>query len=627
MSVLDQNPLEMLRRVQVLERQLRAVNTTVNGQQTAITTLEEDNAAPAVFASQNYVRNGNFDLDRNRYLYDTDWVGTNAANVSQECAFFYTHDTDTAVESTGTILLASPNQLIIDDPLFVVGDVGLVIAISDGVNPDITTTISAYTNTTTVNITAAVTADYTNARIRWRLLTRTEYATDTTPSTPNTTLKTPAHTLYASTINDPDYDRTNGWVRYGVDTATIDAPMQFNYFTPSKQYIVSFIYRYADSAGITDDISLYVGFWDNTPGQQKFIEGTPLSLTGTIVGTAGVTSRDYMVFMYLGSGETMSSEVETVATTNALLDTTNYVDLSWEQPAGVVRTEIYRKTGAVYELLPFPYPQNTFKDFGQVLRTETGFPTATYVRPISFIRTNDLNFAQPIEGTWQAAQFNVPVASSYDLSKTTDKQWLVIGLEQSLVGASPAHALEIDLISIDDKFGSFTRCPTDFTAKRPLSTAPTSGNQGNTGTGGTPTIPPYCPVFDAMILTDQGEVRAIELVDNNHKYKIINRLGEAVEYDASVMRPQPCMTISADGFDTSAAETHPFFESDGDPSGKRLKEYKQGDTILRRTGVTVVDYVVALPQKKHVVRITLKGNDKGFWQDGFGVHNSKPPPD
>lgn len=613
-----------MHRIQVLERSLRAVTDALDKQTATVQDIEEQLTAQTIYAGQNYIRNGNFDLDRNRYLYDTDWAGTDQADVSQEAAWFWTHPKDVAIDTTGTIANGS-TKLLLDEAVAAPGDVGDDIIIELAGKPDILSTIASYTDAVTIDIAAPAGDDYTNARVRFRMMTRTMYATDTSPSTPNTTLKTSAHSKYASTIDNPDYDRTNGWARISESAATIDAPLQFNYLTPSKQYILSFIYRYKTGAGITNTVTIYAGFWDNTAGQQRLIEGAPLDLTATVVGTAGSTTREYFVVMYNGYGGTIGTETVTVTTSAATLTNANYVELSWDMPPGTVKTEIYRKTSGTCELLRYPYPANSYKDQGLTLKTVADYPAVDLTRPLAYFETNPDDFAQPIEGTWRAAQFNIPVPSTYDLSKTTDLQWLILGIKDDLVGSDTAHALEIDLICLDDKFGSFTRCPTDFTAKRQLSVSPTSGNQGNTGTGGNPPIPPYCVCFDAMIETDAGEIEAIALVDNQHKYRIINRAGKAVRYKARILPPQRVRKISAAGVTTTGSLTHPFFTSFEDRHGKPLKDLQMGDTILRKDGVFDVEYAITLADKKHVIMFTLlEGDEHGFWQDGFGVHNAKP---
>jgi hypothetical protein len=594
----------------------------------------EGATSPTIYANQNFIQNGNLDLDRNRYLYTTDFAGGTGedGNVSQEAAFFYSHPKDTALESTGSVGAAS-TALTINDPLFLAGHAGkeIVVEGAGAAGADLVTTINgAPGSTTTATLTVAATTAVTNARVRWNLLQLKEDTTDNNVDAnlaTNSALKTPTHTRYGSTVNNPDYDKTNGWVRYSDSAFTINCPLSHNLISPSKQYILSFVYKLSgDIASLpTYFADIYVGLWDNSPGQRKFIEGKPLDLTATVVGTPGATSRDYFVVMYTGGGESIGTKVLTVATTNATIDATNYVELSWTQPPNIVRSEIWRKTGATYERLLFPYPASTYKDKGQVNNTGGGFPVVDFKRQRAFVQLLTSTFAPASSKGWRLGQVNIAVPFDYDLSKTTDKQWLIIGLKTSLAGAGSTRALLIDLIALDDKFGTFTRCPLDFFAKRQLSVSPTSGDQGTSGSGDGPIDPgdQGCPAFDALIETDCGQIRAIDLVDNEHKYKVINRNHQAVNYTAKIMPPQVMYTVSAGDLVTTGSETNPHFDDETDVTGKALKEYSKGDSILTKKGVVPIDFIIRRSRKQHTVLITLSGNEKGFWQDEFGVHNLK----
>jgi hypothetical protein len=631
---IDQNATEFLGRIQSLERRLQTALDVQKEQGTALQTVVESQSEQVEYGHQNHIRNGDLHFTRNNYLYDVDFAGGTGedGNVSLEAAHIYSHPADTAVDTTGSITSGTA-ALAITTPSFIAGDAGVEIVVyGAGVaGANLVTTISgAPGSATTCTLLTNASTTVTNARVRFRLLQLKEDSTDVNADASlatNTTLKTSTHTRYATTVNNPDYDKANGWVRWSDASNTLTFPLAFNTLTPSKQYILTFIYKLANPVAGEDEVfvDFYGGLWDNSAGRRQFLEGTKPTLTGSQQGTTGATTREYMVLMYMSDGSTVGTETLTLTDTNATIDSTNYVELTWDQEPGVVRSEIYRNTGGTYVRLLPPYPANTYYDRGQISNTVVGFPTATRERFIAKTKVTEGNFA-PARQTWQLGQMNIVVPSTYDASGTTDKQWLVIGMDTDITGTDSERALLVDLISLDDKFGVFTRCPLDFLAKRGVNTGPSGGDQGTTGGGGGP-IPPGggggCTVFTDLIETDKGPVPAIDLVDNEHNYQIINRLGDPVSYEAMIIPPQTVYTLIAGDSQLTASETHPVFEGYLDNVGKPLYRFREHDIIYTSTGDRKVDCLVKHFKKRHTIKFSLKGPEKGFWQNGIAVHNEK----
>lgn len=440
----------------------------------------------------------------------------------------------------------------------------------------------------------------------------------------NNTLKTPTHTLYGTTPSNPDYDKTNGWARLSSADYMLTAPLPHNYITAGKNYIVSFVYKLAaDVGGETSyPIEVYVGLWDNTAGKQQFLGGLPLPLTATIEGATGSTTREYFVVLHTAGGDTIGTQKVTVTNSNATIDTTNYVKLAWSQPRGIIRSEVYRKTGAVYERIGFPYPEQTFFDRGHVSNTVDGYPDVTYDRPAAMVKSTLTNLSPARSDRWQQAQFNVPVPHDYAVSAGAGKQWFVLGLQSDIVGSSSDRALFVDLLSVDDKFGIFTRNPLDFLAKRQLSITPVGGDQepnpGPIHEGGVDT---GCPVFDALIDTDHGKIKAIDLVDNEHIYRIIDRNGTPSRYLAAITPNQKICTILAGSEGLTGSVYHRMFTDHADTQGTWLHELRVGDNVLHRGDLIPISAIIEHARPRHTVRITLLGPEKGYWHDGFGVHN------
>ncbi len=229
--------------------------------------------------------------------------------------------------------------------------------------------------------------------------------------------------------------------------------------------------------------SLEIGLWDNTAGQRKWLEGLPLALTAEVEGTpASTTSRDYFVVARDNWGETLGTNVVTVANTPAdnNFSSSVYVKLAWTAVQGVIAYDVYRKTGATYHFLKSVYPTNGYQDRGATQKTVVGYPSVDYERARAYVQTNTRTF-NPTDD-WRSFSVNIPIPADYDQSKTTDKQWFRFGLTGDLIGAG--LRMQIDLVSVDSKRGFFENCPLDFLAKRSVSSSPTSGSQGTVGTGG-----------------------------------------------------------------------------------------------------------------------------------------------
>lgn len=633
---IENNPTDLFNRIASLEHRIEFLGGVQGEQGEALKEVIESTRQEIQYVHQNNIRNGDFDWDRNRYLYTVDFAGGTGedGNVSEEAAHVFAHPVDTAVETTGSITTGTA-ALTINTPDFVAGDNGAEIVVygAGAAGADLVTTISgAPGSTTTCTLALNAGTTVTNARVRFRLLELVEDSTDVNADASlatNTALKTPDHTRYGSTVNDPDFDKENGWVRWSDASNMLTFPLAYNTIAPSKQYILTFIYRLANPVDGEEevDIDFFAGIWDNSPGQRMLLEGTPPQLSVTQQGTTGATTREYMVLMYLGDGTTVATEAVTITDSNATLSTTNYVSLSWEQGKGVVRSEVYRNDSGTYYRVGLPYPASTFYDTGQTLNTVVGFPTGTRDRFQAKAQATAANFEPASANEWRAGQMNIPVPATYDKSQTTDKQWLVFGFNTSLTGTDSDHALLVDLISLDDKFGVFSKCPLDFQAARGVSTQPTSGDQGNTGGGGDPPVLPggggYCPVLTDLIETDQGEVPAVSLIDNEHLYKIKNRLGEYVNYTARVIPPQEVYTLIAGSYKLTASKSHPVFTSETDIVGKPLHKFQKYDMIQTSSGLQPVDALIKHFKKRHTVMISLDGEEKGFWQNGIAVHNLK----
>lgn len=303
----------------------------------------------------------------------------------------------------------------------------------------------------------------------------------------NTTLKSSDHTLYSTTLNDPDWDNVNGWARIGTDL-WLCQPLKQNLIRPSLQYLVSFIYKLGAEIDGNDSyrINVFAGIWDDTTN--KFIEGSAITLNAEVEGLpTATTSTTYFVIFYTNWGESIGTAEVTVAAPTTYSDT-QYVYLSWDQPVGVIRTEIYRKRGSLVKNLNPPYPAGSYKDKGATRGADlSAFPTADRTKAKAYMRTTQHNLPLATTKRWiKSVQLNIPIPKDYNASLTTGRQWFVMGLTDPVKDASNAivpHAIFIDRVSLSDKPGEFARSAWDADAKRSVTALAHSGDVGGLGGG------------------------------------------------------------------------------------------------------------------------------------------------
>lgn len=627
---------ELMNRIRVLERRSGDLETALNENAARIQQVDEKpDLNPLVTASNNLL-NGEFDMSRNDYLYYNDVTGTEGVDedVSEECYGWFVSGPDTAVTAFGSMLEAS-ELVTLTTPDFLEADETLEIVVegagTDGA--DLITHIGSYVSPTQVLLDDPAVGAVTNARVRWRLMTLVEDSTDEdadADQATNTTCKNADHTLYDTTLNDPDWDKENGRIRIG-STNWLCQPLRQNIIKPSLQYIISFIYRLSAAIGGEDKvrIKVFLGIWDNSPGKKCFLESDPVEINAEVIGSPAVTtSTEYFIVFTTNWGTTIGSEIATVLAPTTYTDS-EYVGLSWIQPAGIIRSDIYRKRGSVVRQLNPPYPQTSYRDKGAVRGDVlAAFPAVDTTRSQAYMETTEFNFQEANTSEWILRQLNLPIPKTYDSSKTTDKQWFIIGLKEEVEDGE--RAIWFDRISLDDKPGIFARSAWDSEAKRNVSSQPQSADIGSFGGPIGPGDTDYCPVFTAPILVEKDGVRmeisAIHLVDNEEIYRIINLDGEPDEYTAEVSpEAQVCYSMYAAGRELRASENHPVFTDDAG-NCISLKNLKESSIVLGREGQIPVESNMRLAKKQHTVKISLKGRQKGFWVAGIGSHNRKADP-
>jgi len=261
------------------------------------------------------------------------------------------------------------------------------------------------------------------------------YTTATVGSTTNNTLKTIAHTTF-----DPRYskwDSANGQADL-TGTTSIDALMPVNFVDATTSLArVSFIAAKLNSyIEIPEESLMGVGIWDNTSGQRIFLSGD-VGFTATLVGATGTTERRFRALLTSDRGYQILSPEVTIANALAdgLLDSTDYIAMSWGQQSGQLQVDLYEHYDPggpddEYRLINSVSAATGYIYQGGYLRTVSGYPTATgTVRTATFFtQTGGLEgmAINAVSSSWDTINFPIAVPNNYNKANTTNRQWVRI---------------------------------------------------------------------------------------------------------------------------------------------------------------------------------------------------------
>lgn len=261
------------------------------------------------------------------------------------------------------------------------------------------------------------------------------YTTATAGSTTNNTLKTIAHTTFNPRYSK--WDSQNGQADL-TGTTSIDALMPVNFVDATTSLArVSFIAAKLNSyIEIPEEALMGVGIWDNTSGQRIFLSGD-VGFTATLVGSTGTTERRFRALLTSDRGYQILSPEVTIANALAdgLLDSTNYIALSWGQQSGQLQVDLYEHYDPggpddEYRLLTEVSAATGYIYEGGYLRTVSGYPTATGdVRTATFFTaTGGLKgmAINAVSSSWDTINFPIAVPNNYNKANTTNRQWVRI---------------------------------------------------------------------------------------------------------------------------------------------------------------------------------------------------------
>lgn len=381
-----------------------------------------------------------------------------ATEQTNECANVYTHEPEKSVRvADGEILLASPStfRCPISKP-FAASDAGqrIVIPPAGADGAELVTTIAAYVSDSEVTLADAAEwgANQSNLSARFRLQKLTHTNSKTNPAdSVNDALKSAAHADYAANISDPDWDKTNGWVRLG-STRTIDYP--FGYYDPTGMTFIALhqlfpgraVFARASLARRNSYVKpkglLYFGIYNNHESGLEYAPGAPFALTGATIGEPAIgTSAQYLVIIETDQNYSIRSSIFSLpaSPTETGFTAAVYNEFSWKPFAGALRYKIYRKLGAgnVF-LLAGDSPAANFIDNNPADRVDTGsafFPNPANARPAvsAYVSTSAGDLADlPVDGEsdWTQMTVLIPFPSTINLGKFSDPV-LRIGLTEA----------------------------------------------------------------------------------------------------------------------------------------------------------------------------------------------------
>lgn len=269
-------------------------------------------------------------------------------------------------------------------------------------------------------------------------------------------IKSDAHSGYVAGTDDPDWDKANGRLRLGTKR-TISQPLVNLYAQRGNVLYLQFTATLRTATALPSPLHLYAGIWDNTAGEEKWVEGAPLAVEAVVVGAAGAVTVEYMVIIDTDTGEQYEAVMAApLATAPASLTALNYVTVSW--PAVPARTlvTVYKEVGGLfYRMAEVTSGATDWNDTGAAGTAVGGFPSAALNALRA--RIQDDNFAPSDEEVRRYA-YAIPVPDDYDIS-VTDEQVLRIGLSDDL---ADDYQLILDRFSLGFNYGGFQRSPHDL---------------------------------------------------------------------------------------------------------------------------------------------------------------------
>lgn len=365
------------------------------------------------------------------------------------------------------------------------------------------------------------TAGDTNHECKWwsyHLATET----DLTAGSP---LIASAHSGFGALDADaPVWGREDGSLLIGGsgDLFDVSAPLPTDAIFPGLKLYIYFEASLTNADADINDTEVYCGFWDNTTGQQKWIEGGAFTPGISVYGVPGSRTLEYKVHARTDSGNEILSAAVTVTTAPSTLTTDNHVRLSFTGAPGFIQYTIYRKDGSNYYRVgdirnSIDLQFYDVVESGPTVVPVSGYPSVSSSKPQAYART--LGFSPGSPGNWRAHTMAVQVPTTYDRSLTGNlQQYFRLGLT-GLVASGSERKVAIRRIAVSEGYGGWSRSSFDLAALSGPSTTTASGGVGGNPGGDPPgggDGGPVCLVLDTLIDVPEGQTE-LENIEQGSK--------------------------------------------------------------------------------------------------------------
>jgi hypothetical protein len=608
------------------QRLLLAINRSTGGVTTNVPVFSTGETAPDDTTStntsliDNLIDNSDFDYSKDGYLNPTPAGG----DVALEVYNFYRNRLIRVTDVSTTNGSPTVNSVAGEFKAAYTYPMSFLLYGAGASGETLTGTLTRVSDTqATLSTNALVTL--TNATL---------WFGDTLGETAAQAIKATGHSLFAAetaNANIPRWAKTDGWIEMGSTTSeqwSVDTPFFLNVIRPGRTIFVICIVSRRVGAAMNAAVPLYFGVWDDTPAQNRWLEGSNFDLSVTPVGTTGATSVSYKAIAVLSDGSTIESDVVTIANSNAVLSGANYNRLTWTNAPGILDFKLYRLMGGVYHrIFTITNGANDYNDTGGNEATETGFPVTHNTKAVAYKQSSPV---LPVENSWVAVGVVIQIASTYNTQNTTAKQWFRAGAAGT---TADARAILFDRLGVSFLQGGWNRSSRDraLIANQNPDSSPTGSNQGNTGVG---------TCFDKTTLVKHREKGWIPLGDIDRGDYIWDgsRGWVRVTHLKRTLVGRITLAVMSNGAWCLATESERFVTSRADKDGTMLCDLTIGDQILAPSdsGVTrpTIIGLQELNGEFEVITPSLQGGKKIFAVGNYtdnGVqcllaHNEKPQP-
>jgi hypothetical protein len=443
---------------------------------------------------------------------------------------------------------------------------------------------------------------------------------------------------YGSLTNgEPIWDQINSRFNIGYTSSNLDfdvsCPLAKDFIFPGHRYYIYFETILASDSVSLNGVEFYCGFWDNTAGQRKWIEGSDFTPTATLYGPAGTRTLKYKILALTDGGEDILSTEVTVSNAPTTMSESNHVRLSFTGAPGFIEFQIYRFDGVTYrqvgnirnsiDLQFYDMQENA----GELV---SGYPTAPGNRPQAKETTVGLT---GISTGFTAHTMIIQIPTTYNRANTgNNQQYFRFGLTGAI---STTRGLGIRRIMVSEGYGPWVRAQGDLIdpLSSPSATAASSPVSGTT-TGTTPDNGPYCVTLDTLIDTIKN-VNGIDVI-------IPRPIGELKRGDlvvcGSTVAPirrfrkgcvQETLTITTKrGYKLTCSLSHRIVKSRFDRAGTAAEHLTVGDQILvSQDGSLDQDSIIDIthnPGVTEVMTLTIPSPHL-FVSNNIVSHNRKDP--